>query len=201
MRFSAPHFAHLLSIRALLNGDGSALQGLFHQAFIRGPTKPRTAVRPSCLRPSMGWGLGANAGQWTTLNRAEEAHGLSFSSLVPNGWEISRVGFPLRRHLDLRSHESPQSTVPLKKVFRLTFVVEGVGYRWCGDQKRGVRAGPPLPATPGAIRGFISNRPSRCSFLRASLTVSAFLSFACRIEHFSPQLRMSESCKIAQSLS
>jgi hypothetical protein len=25
---------------------------------IRGPTKPRTALKSSCLRPPMGWGLG-----------------------------------------------------------------------------------------------------------------------------------------------
>jgi hypothetical protein len=37
------------------------------------------------------------------------------------------------------------------------------------DQKRGARAGPPLPGAPGITRGFIGSRPSRCNFLRASL--------------------------------
>ena len=46
------------------------------------------------------------------------------------------------------------------------------------DQKRGARGGPPLPAAPEIVRGFIGSKPSRCSFLRASLrarrTASAF---------------------------
>jgi hypothetical protein len=121
-------------------GPRQRLGSIVHE---RARNQPPSAVQRSLEPPSdprayaHRWGgdwetsTPPNAGQWTTLNRAEEAHGLSFSSLVPSGWEISRVGFPLRRHLDLRSHESPQSTVPLKKVFRLAFVVEGVGYRWC----------------------------------------------------------------------
>src|SRR5262249_25928027 len=46
------------------------------------------------------------------------------------------------------------------------------------DQKRGERAGRPLPTVPWITRGLIGSRPSRCSFLRASLrarrTGSAF---------------------------
>ena len=37
------------------------------------------------------------------------------------------------------------------------------------DQKRGALGGPPLPRAPGIARGFIGSKPSRCSFLRASL--------------------------------
>jgi hypothetical protein len=37
------------------------------------------------------------------------------------------------------------------------------------DQKRGARGGPALPRAPGTARGFIGSKPSRCSFLRASL--------------------------------
>jgi hypothetical protein len=36
------------------------------------------------------------------------------------------------------------------------------------DQKRGLRAGPPLP-TPGTTLGFMGSKPSCCNFLRASL--------------------------------
>src|SRR5262249_62207589 len=46
------------------------------------------------------------------------------------------------------------------------------------DQKRGERAGRPLPPVPWTTRGFTGSKPSRCNFLRASLrarrTASAF---------------------------
>ena len=45
-----------------------------------------------------------------------------------------------------------------------------------------MRAGPPLPAAPGTTQGFIGSRPSRCSFLRASL----------RAWH--PELASSQAC-------
>jgi hypothetical protein len=152
MRFSAPHFAHLLSIRVLpclmvmaLRSNASftkrsvasriacfdIISCFLHDRCIQPvanqgndwvlscmsapatnphPRSNEASNRPQTLVPTPidGVGTGRHAGQWTTLNRAEEAHGLSFSSLVPSGWEISRVGFPLRRHLDLGSHESPQ---------------------------------------------------------------------------------------------
>ena len=47
------------------------------------------------------------------------------------------------------------------------------------DQKRGVRAGPPVPGAPGTTRGFIGSRPSRCSFLRASLRARRMASHLC----------------------
>jgi hypothetical protein len=46
------------------------------------------------------------------------------------------------------------------------------------DQKRGMRAGPPLPGAPGITRGFIGSRPSRCSSLRASLRARRIASAA-----------------------
>ena len=58
--------------------------------------------------------------------------------------------------------------MPLKKVFRPRIVL-ACRSRLFRDQKRGVRAGPSLPEAPGITRGFVGSRPSRCSFLRASL--------------------------------
>jgi hypothetical protein len=46
------------------------------------------------------------------------------------------------------------------------------------DQKRGMRARPPLPGAPGITRGFIGSRPSRCSSLRASLRARRIASAA-----------------------
>ena len=58
--------------------------------------------------------------------------------------------------------------MPLKKGFRSRSSSK-VRFRLCRNQKRGARAGSPLPGAPRITRGFIGNRPSRCSFLRASL--------------------------------
>ena len=56
--------------------------------------------------------------------------------------------------------------MPLKKAFQKKS--SGIDYV-VRDQKRGGRVGLPLPEAPGITRGFIGSRPSRCSFLRASL--------------------------------
>jgi len=45
----------------------------------------------------------------------------------------------------------------------------------------GTGAGPPLPRAPGTIRGFIGGRPSRCSFLRASLQARRMASARSRV--------------------
>jgi hypothetical protein len=62
----------------------------------------------------------------------------------------------------------PKPTVPLEEGFQAKLFI-GHRLRLFRDQKRGARAGPPLPGVPGITRGFIGSRPSRCSFLRASL--------------------------------
>jgi len=53
---------------------------------------------------------------------------------------------------------------------------------------RGERTRPALPGAPGTGRGFIGNRPSRCSFLRASLRarrIASAFSRTLRSEGFS----------------
>jgi hypothetical protein len=58
--------------------------------------------------------------------------------------------------------------VRLKKVFRPKYLSRGCRFLLFQDQKR-ARGGPALPRAPGIVRGFIGSKPSRCSFLRASL--------------------------------
>src|SRR6516164_5856715 len=77
---------------------------------------------------------------------------------------------------DLACHQSPPST--LSRPDLTTRVQSRVSSRLFQNQKRGERAGRPLPTVPWTTRGFIGSRPSRCNFLRASLrarrTASAF---------------------------
>ena len=51
------------------------------------------------------------------------------------------------------------------------------------DQKRGLRAGPPLP-TPGTTLGFMGSKPSCCNFLRASLRARRMASAFSRTSSF-----------------